>query len=430
MTDILDIPGLDKCSEDFRQGDSLFLEGDDTRDMYILVSGRLEVLKDNKVLFEIDKPGSLFGEMSYLLESRRTATVKAINDVRAIRVPGDTVEDFLVEFPALAPHISKVLAQRLKETTSVMHGFREFCDQLPDAVIMTDNERNIMAWNRAAEKLHGRSWQEMKGQPLAEVYRDPKEYQEFIDTVCTGHSLLEKVLKIKHPDKDEQYVSVSTTVLYDAHHNVEGYLFLGRDVTDIKNLEKKYKQIRNWMIPAVAGVALLIAAFFVSIPYFSKGVKILDLRKESFRSRIVQDSQSLSSSLASIEKDDELVTLQQLFEGYFADNTALLSGIKGLMLLDSDKQVTAAFWPGRESDAAATLGTSYSGITFRGDEDSSYKHLTLFRTDSVNPRGVKGDEITYKLPGKTGWLVFQLDMDLLNKEFGIESKMLDKIDFQ
>lgn len=427
--DALNIPELEEYSENFRQGDSLFLEGDDTRDMYILVSGRLEVLKDNKLLFEITKTGSLVGEMSYLLESKRTATVRALDDVRVIRIPGDKVEDFLVKFPSLAPQISKGLAQRLKETTKVMLGFKEFCDQLPDAVIMTDINRNIIAWNRAAEKLHGRSWQQMKGQPLVEVYRDPKEYQQFIDEIRGGHSLFEKVLKIKHPDKDEHYVSISTTVIYDAHHNVEGYLFLGRDVTAIKNLENKYKQIRNWMIPVIAGAALLIAALFFSIPHFSKGVRILDLRMESFRTRIVQDSQELSASLAVITGEGASDSVQQIFQGYFSDSTAILNGIRGLMLLDSDKQVTAAFWPGRESDASATLGTSYSGITFHGSNESPYKHLTLFRTDSNNPRGVKGDEIAYELPEQNGWLIFQLDMERLNKEFGIDSKMLDKIDF-
>ena len=55
MIDILNMPELEKCSENFSPGDSLFLEGDDTRDMFVLVSGRLEVLKDNKVLFEINK---------------------------------------------------------------------------------------------------------------------------------------------------------------------------------------------------------------------------------------------------------------------------------------------------------------------------------------------------------------------------------------
>ena len=44
------------------------------------------------------------------------------------------------------------------------------------------------------------------------MYRDPKEYQQFIDEVRAGRSLFEKVLKVAAPDRDEHYVSVSTTV--------------------------------------------------------------------------------------------------------------------------------------------------------------------------------------------------------------------------
>ena len=50
----------------------------------------------------------------------------------------------------------------------------------------------------------------MKGKPLVEVHRDPKEYQQLIDEVRAGRSLFEKVLKIAPPDWDEHYVSVST----------------------------------------------------------------------------------------------------------------------------------------------------------------------------------------------------------------------------
>jgi len=432
MLDILERPELEKCSIDIPAGEPLFLEGDDSRDMYVLVSGRLQVLKDDKPLFEISTPGSLVGEMSYLLESRRTATVKTLDDVRVIQVPGDKVEEFLAEFPSLAPQITRGLAHRLKETTKVMHGFREFCDQLPDAVVMTDRDRNILAWNRAAEKLHGRTWEQMKGQPLAEVYHDPKEYQQFIEDIRAGNSLREKVLAIKHPDEDEHYVSTSTTILYDAHHNVEGYLFLGRDVTGIKNLEKKYIRIRNWVIPALVGSGLLLVALFFSLPSFSKGVRILDQRKESFRARIVEDSQAMASTLASLPAEGGPDAVQQVLREYFMDSTAEMNGINGLILLDQEKKVRAAYLPGSEGTSAAIIGTSYSGIPFKGDEESRYRHLSLFRTDKENPMGMKGEELAYELrqpDGPAGWLLFQLDMEQLNREFGIGAKMLDKIQF-
>ena len=92
MLDIINNPELGKCIETYRPGDSLFLEGDDSCDLFILVSGRLEVLKDDKKISEIIEPGSLVGEMSFLLGGKRTATVKAVGEVQAIQIPCEKID--------------------------------------------------------------------------------------------------------------------------------------------------------------------------------------------------------------------------------------------------------------------------------------------------------------------------------------------------
>ena len=113
-------------------------------------------------------------------------------------------------------------------------------DSLGNGLYITDNERHILSWNHAAEKLYGRTWQQMKGYPLADLYQDSGTYEQFVVDVQSGNSLREKELAVKHPDGNTRFVSTSTTVLYDGHHNVEGFIFLSRDVTASKDLEKKY----------------------------------------------------------------------------------------------------------------------------------------------------------------------------------------------
>ena len=62
-----------------------------------------------------------------------------------------------------------------------------------------------------------------------------------------------------------------------------------------------------------------------------------------------------------------------------------------------------------------------------------YTILTLFRSDRENPMGVQGLEIAYEMELPTSktnyWLLFQLDMEKLNREFGIDIKILKKIRF-
>ncbi|MCK5322805.1 MAG: cyclic nucleotide-binding domain-containing protein, partial [Desulfobulbaceae bacterium] len=249
MLELINNPENKKYLVEFCSGDVIFLEGDETTDLYILISGKVILVKGTMKISEISEPGSIFGEMAYLLNERRSATSKALLDVKAIRVPGDEIQQFVDRFPAIAPEITRRLAMRLRDTTRVMYGFKEFCDQMPDAVIMTDKERRILAWNRAAEKLYGRTWSQMRHKSLDQIYEDQASYKQFITELQAARTVREKPLKIHHPDDSWRFVSTSTTMLYDDSHNVQGYLFLGRDATNAHKLEQRHRRVRKWMVP-------------------------------------------------------------------------------------------------------------------------------------------------------------------------------------
>lgn len=427
------LPELDKYLVTFAAGETLFCEGDTSQDIYVLMEGTLAVFKDDKKLSEINEAESLVGEMAYLLGEKRTATIKAATAVKAVRIPAERISDFLTDFPTLAPKISQTLARRLHETTKVVHGLKEFCDQLPDAVIMTDKDRKILAWNRAAERLHGRSWEQMREQSLAEVYQSPEEYRQFIDDIYAGRSLSEMVLPIRHPQEEIRYVSTSTTILYDGHHNINGFIFLGRDVTRSKTLETRYRRMKQWLIPSLALAALLLVAFCMAIPYFNKGVRILDQRKESFSNRIVADSRFLENALADPISQGDTPAMTAVFRDYFSSHNPSFFGISGMALLNRDKEVVAAYCPNKGA-GGVQAGYSYGSIPFRGDENSSYRVLILFHADAATPMGRKGAEIAYAIRPVAGrqplWLLFQLDMAQLDRDFGLAGKVLQKMQFR
>lgn len=432
MVNGTNLPELDRYMDSFAAGEILFAEGDSSQDIYVLVEGALAIYKDDKKLSVVSEPESLVGEMAYLLDEKRSATVKAASAVKAIRIPADRITEFIADFPSLAPKISQTLARRLHETTKVVHGLREFCDQLPDAVIMTDKDRKILAWNRAAERLHGRDWDQMREHPLAEVYQSPDEYRQFIDDIHAGRSLSEKILPIRHPEEGVRYVSTSTTILYDGHHNVNGFIFLGRDVTRNKNLEKRYRRMKQWLTPALGLVALLLIAFCLTIPSFSKGVKILDQRKQSFANRIVEDSRFLANGLTDPLDRGDVAAMTAVLAGYFVNPNPSLFGIAGLVVLNRDKEVLAAYVPGT-GGKRVKVGYRYSTIPFKGDTDSLYRTLSLFHADATTPMGRKGVEIAYALGSTRGerpcWLLLQLDMELLDHDFGIDENAVAKIKF-
>ena len=64
---IINNPELLQYMVSFEAGQIIFTEGDESEDLFILISGELEILKGNKKISEINRPGELFGEMSVLL---------------------------------------------------------------------------------------------------------------------------------------------------------------------------------------------------------------------------------------------------------------------------------------------------------------------------------------------------------------------------
>ncbi|MGJ4944428.1 Crp/Fnr family transcriptional regulator [Bradyrhizobium sp. HKCCYLS1011] len=92
-------------------GSDLLQEGIGTGHLYILLEGRLEVIKAGATVAVVSEPGALFGEMSLLLDQPHTATVRACTECRVYEVVD--AGRFLAETPELALSVARMLAQRL-----------------------------------------------------------------------------------------------------------------------------------------------------------------------------------------------------------------------------------------------------------------------------------------------------------------------------
>jgi len=427
LSEIVNNPDLKKYLVSFDTGRIMFLEGEDSQDLYVLVSGELDILKGNKKIREITEKGALFGEMSFLLGTKRTATVKARSDVRAIRIPKEEVANFLQEFPAVTETITRVLALRLSETTQMLYGLREFCDQLPDAVILTDRDSKVLTWNTAAEKLYGREWSQMRNKPVEEIYEEPETYRTYIEEVQSRYSVREKILKIKHPEKGTRFISTSTTILYDGQHNFQGVISLGRDVTAVRSLERRYRLVRYWSGPFLLLLGLAAIGIFYVYPYFTGRHVTVDERKHGLRNLLAKDYLLLKSLLNDpfSERDRPKTTLAM--KNFFKIQESASMPYMGLILLDRDKRVFDAYSTRKGTEVKNLLGSSYAAIGFEGGRDSLHRVLTLYRTDEKHPMGHKNVEVTFEMNKDNqfqGWLVFQMDVDLLQRKYGIDEKGL------
>ncbi|MGQ0683328.1 Crp/Fnr family transcriptional regulator [Bradyrhizobium sp.] len=92
-------------------GTEVLHEGDRTGHLYVLIEGRLEVIKGEAVVASIAEPGAVLGEMSVLLDVPHTATVRAAQHSAIYEI--DDAASFLRRQPAVSILIARMLAQRL-----------------------------------------------------------------------------------------------------------------------------------------------------------------------------------------------------------------------------------------------------------------------------------------------------------------------------
>jgi PAS domain S-box-containing protein len=434
IADVINHPEAEKYLKRFPPGVFIFRENDASQDLYILVSGELEVLKGSRVISGIDAAGTFFGEMSFLLGGRRTASVKTAQETEVIRVPRDDITAFMRKFPAAVLDITRIMARRLDETTRVSYGLSEFCDRLPDAVLLTDEEGRLLTWNRAAETLYGIDSLPTSGRCVDQIYQDPHAYRRFIEGASSQNPVREKTLAVRRPDgRTTRFVSTSLTLLYDGHHNFQGVLSIGRDVTAYRRMERKYRFARTWLFPCLALVALLASAIFYGYPHYLRGQHADREDSSGLQTLLGKDYFLLKSLLTGRIGAQNRPPMARLLGEFLALQQKSSPPYNGLLLLDENKKVIDAVSLESGDTRPELIGASYGGVDFKGPADSRHRVLELYRPDSENPMGAKCLELAFPLAaadGSAGWIVFQLNAQELIEKYGVTSENLQKMVFE
>ena len=103
-----------------RAGAILFREGERGDTLYLLLDGQVEIIKSldtpDQRLIRVQGPGALLGEMALLdPDGLRTASVRALTDIRLATLAQANFDALLVRRPSLALELVRTLALRLRD---------------------------------------------------------------------------------------------------------------------------------------------------------------------------------------------------------------------------------------------------------------------------------------------------------------------------
>jgi CRP/FNR family transcriptional regulator, cyclic AMP receptor protein len=97
----------------FAKGDTIFREGEQGDQFFVVVRGQVEIRSGNRRLETVDRKG-IFGEMALIDESPRSATVVALADVTVAPIKEKQFLLLVKYAPFFALKVMRVLAMRLR----------------------------------------------------------------------------------------------------------------------------------------------------------------------------------------------------------------------------------------------------------------------------------------------------------------------------
>jgi CRP-like cAMP-binding protein len=121
----------DAASVDRAAGEHYFREGDDAHCMYVIESGSVEVLKawdGQDWPLHVLRAGDCFGEMALMDFGARSASLRAVEDTRAIEIATAALhrlyERDLEQFALIQMNLGREVARRLRATDGLLFHLR------------------------------------------------------------------------------------------------------------------------------------------------------------------------------------------------------------------------------------------------------------------------------------------------------------------
>jgi CRP/FNR family cyclic AMP-dependent transcriptional regulator len=102
----------------YGDGDIIVRQGESGDCMYEILEGTVEVLREKngrKVCLAVLSKGDFFGEMAIFEREARSASVRAMGEVRAMTIDKKTLMRRISEDPSLAFRILEKMANRIRE---------------------------------------------------------------------------------------------------------------------------------------------------------------------------------------------------------------------------------------------------------------------------------------------------------------------------
>ncbi len=118
-------------------------------------------------------------------------------------------------------------------------------DNSADVIGIVDEHGNFIKWNKAAEKIYGYSFEELKGKPAFELYADQNELKKMLDQLRREGFVRRYEINMKKKDGRIVPFALSINYLYDRNKEIIGSICVARDRSDIRAAMAESKAVNE-----------------------------------------------------------------------------------------------------------------------------------------------------------------------------------------
>jgi CRP/FNR family transcriptional regulator, cyclic AMP receptor protein len=127
--------------KDYKDGSIIFEENSVGKEMYIIISGKVKIIKKKgevETILATLEEGEFFGEMSLFDNNPRSATVKAIGNIKLLEINQKNFLKKISKDPSLAFRILEKMSQRIRITDEkVLNHVLEMNNIAKDSLVFT-----------------------------------------------------------------------------------------------------------------------------------------------------------------------------------------------------------------------------------------------------------------------------------------------------
>ena len=214
--------------EQYAPGEVIFKEGDAGDAMYLLRSGRAAVVKDDfehPIILGYRGPGEIIGEMALLEQRPRSASIIAVDNVRALKIKQEHFQELLSYKPEISLSVMATLSSRLRAA-----------DNARDENIQTGRQLTQQVSTLKSEKQQLLEVQTLREETSNFIIHDLRNPLGIINGVI---QMLEMVLPEDILDENRELLDAGKAATGHMHRLVESIL----DVSRIEAGEDQIKPV-------------------------------------------------------------------------------------------------------------------------------------------------------------------------------------------